>query len=167
MPSFLNNITQLRSIAFGKQHFWDIRFPDADPPFSEWFPAADVTWGVANVVSYSTEFYLSSYDFPQSYQSNQVQITFFDDIYRTLEHWIEKWMTEDMFPGTNENEYGLYVNFLEDIARELIIQKLDFEKEPIKTDSLWVFPEGQFDFRGTSDSSPIQHSVNFKIVGRA
>lgn len=160
-PFLKEGIKELRKVQWGNQFHWDIKFEDKElkAPFDQWFPASDVEFTLGGVNNHSVPLWISNYDFPLEYVGKSVQLTFYDDSDLTLEKWLKKWIWEKIFNKLQG------VSPLADCVKLLQIVALNHKQEEVDKHTLWVYPEGNITFHGTSDNALVQHSVNFMVAG--
>ena len=161
--AFLNRISQLRNIEWGKSFLWDVRIPEAPSPFNSFFPAVDIEEGLANLESFSFEAYNNSYKIPKNRTVKDIKLTFTDDQQNTGLSFFTQWMSNEIFA---ENDGNSTVATLQDAAKQIIIQKLPPSRgDAILQSSYLVYPEGPLSYKGNSESGGLIHQVNLIIVG--
>lgn len=161
--AFLNNISQLRNVEWGKSFLWDFRIPDAPAPFNRFFPAVDIEENLANLDSETFEAFNSTFKVPKSRTVKDVKVTFIDDVNGTGLSFFTQWMSNDIF---KENEQFSTTATLQEAAKQIIIQKLGPDRaDPILQSSYLVYPEGPLTFRGNSESGNVIHEVSLVVVG--
>jgi hypothetical protein len=170
-------VGRLRTVEWGRQYLWECKWgglskEQAIPaPFDGWFPASDITVGSATISSHSFESFISTYSFPKGTQAETISLTFFDNVDHVLFNWVKSWIKEIVSPGKptddnpNADTDSSYTRTLDECVRLLNLTLLDPGRDPIKSLSYWVYPEGSLQFTGTSDSAPLQYTVTFNIVG--
>lgn len=159
--AFLNNISELRSIEWGKSFLWDFRIPDAPSPFNAFFPAIDIEENVANLESFSFEAYNQTFKIPKSRSVKGIEVTYIDDENNTGLSFFTDWMSNQIFfESTNRSSTAT----LQEAAKRIQIQKLNTNREPLLLSSYLVYPEGPLTFRGNSESGNRIHQVNFVVV---
>lgn len=194
MP-WLKTFDQVRAQDFAKEYLWDIYFPSfAGETGMEWFPAVDVEQDLAVVNSQEYQFAHSSYKVPINTAAQEIQITFAEFADRRVGKWLLKWYN-DIFPaegrttgtrvGDSIRRFGVnsHVATLEEASREVTIEKLfpwaeGFERAPANggmdrrvrkvsaRDTYMVYPEGNYRYHGSSESSPELVTQTFVITGR-
>jgi hypothetical protein len=157
--AFLNGIEQIRSVEWGATYLWDVKFPDAPPPFDSWFPAVDLKEDLAKLSTYDFEAYIHKFSIPQSTSVKEIHLTFLDDAKQTLSSWIDFWINQTILNG------GQSVSSLETSLKLIQILKLNRQREQVSSLTYAVFPEGNITFSGSSDTGPLQYSVTFKVAG--
>lgn len=158
----LNNISQVRSIDWNRAYLWDIRFlpPDNPPaPFDSWFPAVDVDDMMWSLTTYNPE----TPNFPLAIPTKAMQvrnlgITFQDDVYASIEMWLEEWVN-----GSILNR-GECVSTLFEIIRRVEVLRLSLDKKPIFRCIYEVYPTDTFTFTGRSESISNQYQTYFNVV---
>lgn len=158
MP-FLTSITQLRDITWGAKYLWDVRFPEAPAPFSEWFPAVDMDEGTANLESFTVETAVGTFKVPRISSQREISLTFLDDENNTLHDWIADWINTTILGN------GSYVSTVDVATRKLQVLKLNHQRQTISQKVYRVYPEVRLAFRGGSGNEPQQYTVPFVIVG--
>lgn len=158
MP-FLERQSQLRQIPWGKSWLWDLKFEDAPPPFTSWFPASDVEENKFTLNTKTIEGGLSTYEIPEKTAAFDLTITFFDDENHVLLEWLSVWVNSTIFSGERR------VAVLEQAVKRVELHKLNSRRETVKEDSYLVFPKGSINYRGTVDAAVPQYAVPFIIAG--
>lgn len=160
--AFVDSITQVRSVEWAPSYLWDVKFPSAPSPFSEWFPATAIEQELLTVNSHSFEAGLTTFDFPKASASKTLSITFHDDEQHSLQRWLRDWVENGVFL-----QQGRYVNYLMDLVREVHVLKLDRRRIPISgsPEMYYVYPEGGMTFSGNSESGALDFTVSFRIAG--
>lgn len=157
--AFLNRIDQLKNIDWARTYLWDVCFPDAPPPFDTWFPATDITWEIASLQSLPIDSPNGQFKVPQICSAALgIQLSFHDDSKHTLLNWFVTWMSSIVYDKR-------FVLPLLECSRQIQIQMLSYDREPLKTYNFYVYPEGEINFVGDSNSSPGVHQINFVITG--
>jgi hypothetical protein len=178
-------ITAIRNVEYDKQFLWTVDFLDgqsdaigaslAPPaPFDQFFPASDITIGMGTVQSEEREFGQTSIKFPRRSNAQNLSITFYDDEKRTLQKWMREWINIDIFNNGNfvsglndshapvtstaQNRSRVYP------TREVRIALLDAYRKEVIPYHFRVYPEGDFQFTGSQDSSATTYSMDFVIV---
>jgi hypothetical protein len=141
------------------KHLWDIKFPDAPAPFSEWFPATEFTDDGKMGISRDQTFFLSNYKLPQGTSAANIQIQAFDDENKTLHTWLSAWY-DDIYSESDG------VLTLAEAVRPLILATLNGQREILKIETLYVYPDGALPSSGTSTSDISIISQTFCVAGR-
>jgi hypothetical protein len=152
-------IENIRQVEFDEGHLWNVKIQDAPAPFNDWFPASDVEIQVGSIDSKESTFYMSSYKIPRNTSSFHITLTYFDTPDLKLTQWFRKWMNEDIL------NKGEYVTILTESVKQFDFQKLDKNLEEQFSDSYFVYPEGQINIKGSSQSESPQYSITLVIVG--
>ena len=161
MNVFMKGQRSLRKVQWGAQYLWDIRFPNAPPPFNEWFPAVDVEENLFSLNTKEYELGHASFSHPISHDSFDIKVTFNDDVKLAIHNWLTKWVRTRIFNN------GLGISPLDQCVEVVQIVKTDFRYRVLATASYWVFPRGVMYFSGTSSASPAQNQIEFVIAGAA
>jgi len=157
--AFLTKTSLVRSVEWSKSYLWDIRFPTAPNPFTEWFPASDVDENLAVLDSFSFSAGANSFKIPKSATNFTIRVTFSDDANNTLIDWLTTWINTTILNG------GDYVSTLEAASKPLLISKLDNARNEISIKSYLVYPEDSITFSGTSESKLNIYAITFIVVG--
>jgi hypothetical protein len=146
--AYLRNIEQVRSVQWGSDHLWDILFLDGNPPspFDSWFPAKTIRENKFTQQSYNGNIGNTTFKLPESTTDFSLDVTFAEDVGLELLQWFADWVNNDIFLGGAGQ-----VNYLESIARNVAIVKMNARKEPIRITQYLVYPEGEMYFEGASD----------------
>ena len=176
-------ITAIRAVEWDKNFLWTLDFVQggnsiAPPkPFNAFFPASDITIGLANIQSDERDFGQTSFKFPKRTQALNVSITFYDDEKRTLQTWFQDWMNIDILNN------GDFISGMDDShaingslktkgddrsrvypTREIRIVQLDAYRKSVIPYHYRVYPEGDFQFTGSQGSQGTQYTLDFVIV---
>ncbi|HEC63784.1 MAG TPA: hypothetical protein ENI23_00655 [bacterium] len=166
MP-FLNDINVLRNISWGRSYLWDMKFEgptnrpqDAPPsPFNEFFPATEYSEPRAILDHYEFAAFMSTYSVPKSTKQFELSITFPDDQANTLSNWLTDWINIIILGN------GLFVATLETAYRQLIVHKLNNQREAISRETHLVIPKGEHVYQGKSESGLHLYQQSFIKVG--
>jgi hypothetical protein len=158
----LANINQLRNIEWQKSFLWEFIFPDVGGVFTEFFPAIDIEENIANLESFSFEAYNNTFKIPKSRTVKDIKITFVDDVDQTGLKFFTNWISNEIFDESGNNSTTAP---LQDIAKQVIVQKLSPSRDVLTQSSYLVYPEGPLVFRGNSDSGLVTHTATLVIVG--
>lgn len=159
MP-FLDGINKIRGIQWGSSYGWDIRFPDAPRPFNDFFPASTLTENDSPLESYVLDMYMGQQKIPQKSSAGSINITFFDNDTLSLYKWIKYWKEVEILNN------GEYVSTLEKCVKRVFINKINSKQEVVDRLAYIVYPEGSLEYPGNSESSAIEFSCEFTIVGK-
>ena len=128
-------------------------------PFTDWFPATNVTESLATVNSHTFEGFISSYSVPLNGSELAVELSFLDDIDHSVTDWIKDWINNGILNG------GSHISTAQSAMRMLQVRKL-LPDMSVKSDTIyWVIPEGTLDYVGTSESGSHEYSMTFKLLG--
>jgi len=156
MP-FLRHKDQLRVVEWGRTYLWDIRFPDAPWPFSDWFPASEVTENRATLESQTFQSAWTTFRVPRNTTLFDLKVTFYDDDQHVLLSWLEEWINSTVTPSGT-----LPVG---EVVRPVELIKYNSLREPLDVSRYMVYPEGGLYFTGTSQGAVPQYQVTFIIAG--
>jgi len=162
LASFLENQDQVRSIQWGKEYQWDVRFPDAPSPFDKWFPAIDIGEEIAKLETYAFTLYNTSYEIPSHTSLHEVTMTFMDNEKKVLAKWFETWINEEILNLNTTRR----VAPLARCVKQIQIQTLDSAKNDIDNRSYWVFPKGSFSRLGTGSGDIIVTPATLVVAGK-
>src|SRR5690606_27617885 len=86
-------IQQLRTIEWGKNYLWAVRFIEPKPPspFNDFFPASSIELPQAVLDTFGFNLDQSTYKIPKNTSAKDISITFYDDDKSVLSRWIEEW----------------------------------------------------------------------------
>ena len=165
---FLENISQLREIEWGRTHLWDIHFRDNTDnslgEFSQWFPAISVEEGLFNTTPHTLEAAGLSFAFPKSQGLETLKITFHDSVRLTVHNWLRTWVKETI------HNHGHYVSRLGDpgVLKQVKIARVDNKRvnlaSGLQEATYLVFPQGILHFAGDSEANPTTNTVELVIV---
>lgn len=158
---FLNDIEQLRAIQWDKSWLWDICFPDAPPPFGEFFPAQTCKVNLATIQSFQIDAPLTQHKVPWMSSPYEISLTFYDDVKIELLTWLAKWINSIV---NTDKGYVLPIAS-PGVCRTLQVAKLNTKRELISLKTYLVFPDGgALDYEGDSNSDSPLHSYTFTIA---
>lgn len=176
-------IGRMRTIEWGKNYLWAIRFtdPKCPKPFDDFFPAQAVDVGLSTLESRQFDQGQTSYKMPKNTNSRNVSITFYDDDKSTLLRWMTEWIEIDILNG------GYYMSCLNDShsievertsgveelgsivwpVREIEFMLLNNDLEEVEGTKRFmsIYPDGDINFAGSSGSEANIFSLSFAIVG--
>jgi hypothetical protein len=160
-------INDVRKIEFGKTYLWELMFDDnnINPKlpsyFRKWIPAITVEEELASVDSYSAQVYNTTLKFPEGTGAFHVNITFADDWRGSIRDWLTEWKNGTILQN------GYCVATIGECAKILHTRKLNTRKEVVKGSekAYLVYPEGDTNFNGDSESSLQTISATFVVVG--
>lgn len=157
------NLEKLRQIEWSASYDWEIRIddPSLPNPFNEFFPVITVDEEIGNVESQTFEIYNRTYSVPSGLGQNEMTITFYDDDNHTLEKWMDNWINNEIF---HQDEANTYVSTLKEACKELHLVKLDRKQATKRLTTHIVYPNGQFQFSGSTEADATIFTVQFNIV---
>lgn len=176
-------IGKLRTIEWGKNYLWAIRFisPKCPKPFDDFFPAQSIDVGLATIESRNFDQGQTSYKIPKNSNARNISITFYDDDRATLLRWMTEWVEIDIL---NDGRYVSCLNDNHSIekertvgseelgnvvwpVREIEFMLLNNDLEEIQGTKrfLSIYPEGDINFAGSSGSEANIFTISFAIVG--
>jgi hypothetical protein len=185
--AFLKSIDQLRTyrmpskdaqgrnitipMEWSRSYLWDVRFPDAPPPFDEWFPATEVEENIATLVSQDFEIGNTTIKIPRATTLFDIKLTFHDDANHTLSNWIASWINDEIMNG------GVCTRRVSDewinsdgskgsTCKPLYVAKLNSMRETISLKHYLVYPDGAIYYSGNSQSEVDRYQVTFIIAGK-
>jgi len=156
---FLQSIKEVRAVRWSKAHLWDIKIETEAPvaPFDQWFPATDVEDDRWTMQNFDFTLHNTIYTIPQGSNQKLLRVTFADDVFRTIEVWLDDWVSKGILNN------GEFITPVLDAMRRITILRLDELKNPINelTRSYWIVPQGSYNFNGRSESESGQNTVEF------
>lgn len=158
MGLWLKNVEQMRHVNWGKTWLWDVKFPAGPERFREWFPASTVDENLFTLRAYDFTAGFSTYKLPKSSEAFTIRVTFFDDMYTSIEQWLSSWVNNEILGG------GEYLRPLEEIVKEIVIAKLTGTNQLVEQNSYLVFPEGDLFFSGNSEPAIRSSEVEFVVA---
>lgn len=159
--AFLNNISELRAIDWGKSFLWDFRIPDAPSPFNAFFPAIDIQENLASLDSFDVEIYNTTVKIPKSRSVKTVELTYSDDENNTGLSFFTDWVSNTIFSETSNRPHTAT---LQEASKRIQIQKLNSNRESLLLSSYLVYPEGPLTFKGDSESGTRINQINLIVV---
>lgn len=142
----------------GVKYKWDIMIPSAPYPYNTWFPAISFEEGLLTIETHPFDFYLQGYQTLKGTQPVSISMEIYDDDKSTLLKYFQDWVAY-MIPE------GQFVRCLKDIVRNLFVIKYDRQNNEISRREYLVFPTGEINDSGSSDSEPKTLSINFYCAG--
>lgn len=165
MP-FLRNADQLRKVEWDRGYLWEVRFPDAPPPFNDFFPATSVAEELCDLVSKVFDGTMNTYQIPTGQAMNEIRLTFVDggnikdnQSGLVLSKWITDWINVEIL---NDEKY---ISTIETASKLMQVIKLNSQHEIISDVTYWVFPKGKIMYNGKNENSLVEFAVDFAIVG--
>ena len=178
-------ITAVREIEFDRKYLWLIDFEDANlpEPFDSLFPASSFDGVFSSIESDTFRFGQNELALPtRAGQHTTINVTFYDDINRTLYKWITDWINVDLL------NRGNFVSGLKDShqvvgedgqpstdsfgkkravkpLRLMKVSLLDGYRKSTDTKGYYVYPTGEIQFGGSHDSAPQEYTVTFVVAG--
>lgn len=176
-----SGITAIRSIEWDRKYLWLIEFVDAElpEPFNKMFPASAFSRLGASIESDSFRFGQTELSLPvRGGSAENISVTFYDDIDRTLYRWMSDWMNLDILNDGN------FVSCLKDShqvvrpdafgkiravqpVRTMKISLLDGYRKEFKTQLFDVYPTGDLEFSGAQVSEAQEYTITFNVVGKS
>ena len=158
MRPFLDNIRKIQEVTWDDGYRWDIKIPDAPPPFDEWFPAVQVEIGEAVSNLHTFEAGQTSFSIPRSMDQRSLTITFYDAVDRILINWLKKWVVEEI------HNNGLGVTPVLDAVKPIEVVHLDEDGRLLEHRRFEVIPGGSLSTTLTSSPEVQTRSLEFNIV---
>ena len=169
MAAFLQSIEQLRKVNWSAKHLWDIRFEDNPkhtsqllPPFTDWFPAAEVSIEEGNLDTHSFDLAFRNFEIPAYTSSRAINITFYDSEDYLLFKWLRDWMNNDIL---NLDKTSQFVSRLGDVVKTVHITKMNAQRSVIDARAYFVFPKQSLNWEGISQPQAQQDTMTFVIAG--
>ncbi len=185
LENFLDNgrgISVLKGIDWDKRWLWLIEFEkkEVEPPapFDGWFPAHSVNINSRSQDGEEFSFGQAKLFLPTGMASSpNLSITFYDDINRTLYKWFDDWIRIDIQNG------GKYVSGMLDDhpvevppsigsilrnvqpVRTINVVYLNLDRSNYEVRKYAVVPSGDLSKDLSQDSSAVEYTMNFHIVG--
>lgn len=174
-------ITAIREIEWDRKYLWLVEFIDAElpEPFNKMFPASAFTRLGASVESDTFRFGQTEIALPvRGGQTENINVTFYDDINRTLYRWMSDWMNLDILND------GQFVSGLKDRhtvvrpdafgkrravqpVRTMKISLLDGYRKEFRAMLFDVYPTGDLEYSGAQVSEAQEYSITFNVVGKS
>lgn len=165
MPGFwLKNLETVRKVQWSGSWLWDIQFSEGPSGFGEgpssWFPAVTVR---ENIYALETHSFnggmINNLELPKNTTPFSLSMTVVDDVWLSVEAWLEHWVNSTILNGNDA------VSFIEDAVKQVNIAKITSYGSLVQLNSYYVYPKGNMDYEGTSDSSVITHEIEFVVAG--
>jgi len=155
---FLRDIHKIEEVTWDDGARWDIRIPDAPPPFNNWFPAAQVEVPEVTAINHTFEAGQMSFSIPKNLDQRSLVITFYDAVDRVLVDWLVKWIWEEI------HNKGRGVTPVLDSVKAVEIVHLDEDFKPFEHRRFEVIPSGTLSTTLVSTPDPQLRSLEFNII---
>jgi hypothetical protein len=149
---------QIRIVEWGKSYLWEVYFPDAPKPFNRWFPATDVVEPVYRLETKTIESFVTTYEIPLKSSCYGMKISFLDDVNCSLESWFKTWVRSTILGGNQ------FVSALATAVKTVQINRFANDRSAVASTTYSVFPKGNLDFVGHSESGLVKFDVDFSIA---
>ena len=176
-----SGITAIREIEWDRKYLWLIEFIDADlpEPFNSMFPASAFSRNSGSIESDTFRFGQTELALPvRSGSTENISVTFYDDINRTLYRWMSDWINLDILNDGN------FVSGLKDRhstvrpdafgnkravqpVRTMKISLLDGYRKEFKAQFFDVYPTGDLEYSGAQVSEAHEYTITFNVVGKS
>ena len=160
MGVFLKNIGDIRTIDWGDDLLWDVQFPEGPEPFRNWFPATSINENKYTLELKTFSLFKNTYSIPEATAEFDLQMTFIDDIQRSILEWISDWVNVEILNN------GDSITPVKHAAKQVFVVRTNHQGEEIKRTNYWVIPRGSGYFKGESQSNAAAGEVEFVIVGK-
>lgn len=150
-------------------------------PFDKFFPAVDVDINEITSNGFQSDAYMTSFKVPQKQDLVTLKLTFYDDQDNTIYNFMRHWVKNEIYNG------GRYVSPLSDCVKAVELRKIklasigDFiggasaaltgskssDASIAEIQHLWVIPDGQMPWNGSSNSEAHMYTMDFVVVGEA
>lgn len=150
----------VRSVNWGKSYKWEVEIdPKPNSPFDKFFPAISVTENLLALDTFSIDGSISNFEVPKGTSLFTIDIQFLDDINHTLADYFSEWVNQRMLNG------GTAISALRSCIRQMTVRKLLNDNSLAKTTTYEVYPKGDLNFVGNSDSGVPEYSLQFIVAG--
>lgn len=174
-------ITAIREIEWDRKYLWLIEFIDADlpEPFNTMFPASAFSRLGASIESDSFRFGQTELSLPvRGGSAENISITFYDDINRTLYRWMSDWMNLDILndgqfvSGLKDRHSTIRPDAFGNIravqpVRTVKISLLDGYRKEFKAQLFDIYPTGDLEYAGAQVSEAQEYTITFNVVGKS
>lgn len=161
----------VRKEQWGRNFDWEIKFHQKDAPakFTNWFPAVEVDFGMADIEWQSFDTAGGTIEIPKSVSQTQMRITFVDIYTGELRKFVKDWMDKVA-------KFGTGVKPLDEACKKISVYTLSPEPDPnnkglrkviSEIENYYISPKGTFNDGNTQESIAKIFSMDFKIVGRS
>ena len=161
-------VEQLRLIEWARSFNWAVRFPDYRTPgdFKDWFPATDVSYNFFWIDKQEFPAGNGTMDFPKSTSISSLNLSLVDGSRRRgpsttvlqLHDWIKAW-------GDDMVDLSTGVLTLSEACRPIEIIHYNSLSNLIGRIIYAVYPHGEINFTGGSDSEISKLEITFSIAG--
>lgn len=175
-----SGITSIREIEWDRKYLWLLEFVDAElpEPFNAMFPASAFTRLGASIESDSFRFGQTELSLPvRAGSAENISVTFYDDIERTLYRWLGDWMKLDILND------GQFVSALKDShtvvradsfgkiravqpVRTMRVSLLNGYRREFRTEIFSVYPTGDLEYSGAQVSEGQEYTMTFNVVAK-
>ena len=148
-----------------------------EPPimFSKWFPASNITEPVFNVTTTQISTPLFSFQIPKAVTYADMSISFYETMQHEVREWLYEWVLY-MFGISYQKDQSIQgkiipsvgalgVRPLRECIRPVIIHKYNSDHSISVKREYNVFPSGTLALQLSSQSSPVEESCTFSVVG--
>jgi len=155
-------IDTLRNLGpdFAKPYDWEVSFPSFS---SEFFPAHVLQDTLLSFQSGHMEYGVWPFNFPElSIRGKSLSLEIYDLGDYRVGFFLKKWQK-----AIQGDDFTIRLLMQPGVTKELILNRLNAQREPVTTESYDVIPEGDITYNHTSDKggTPISVTVNLSIVG--
>jgi hypothetical protein len=154
--ALLKHIEQLRAEEWSRTYLWDIQFPSFG---SRVFPAISVEEDIDNLQTHELQIFNTTLKVPLTTSNKMLKVTYIEFADHALTEWLTKWYREQMFGN------GQYTSTVAEAVRQCFVYLLRPDRTILRERQYLVYPEGEIQFSGTSDSATVQASQSFVIAG--
>lgn len=181
MSESFRSIKQLQRFEPFREYLWDLSF--SYKPFKSannakncgvsslssytpgrlvaWIPADNMSRTLSIVNSGDLQAGQTSFRFPSGGSSLELSINFMDDRLGSIKRWLRCWQEGIILCS------GRAVNYISECVDILSISELSPTKEVIRTDNLYVYPDGPLQETWSSSSGIKAYNMNFVVCGKA
>lgn len=150
----------MRSLEWGRTYKWEVQIVPGPPaPFDQFFPAAEVSLPLADVISSPIQGPIMGMEVPDGCSSHKIAITFYDGEDLQLQSYFYKWMKEITGGG------GDYILSVDAACRQLKVRMLNSLNSVVKEYTYLVYPDGELVYAGSNTSGVVTYSLDFTIAG--
>jgi hypothetical protein len=155
-------LEDVRGVQWSQSWRWEVLLEGLSAPFGNWFPATKVRENMWALQEHGFPAGQGSYSFPRTSSEFDVEVTYIDDVKLTVEHWITKWVNEEIL-NNSATEIDKGITPLKDCLKRLEIKKYDNKMGLVSHAIYMVYPKGALYFSGNSDADRHIESITFVV----
>jgi len=154
----LVDIGKLSNINWGREYLWSVIILGIPAPFDRFFPAISVEESLSTLDSNTFTIGTSTFSIPQSSGELSLKIEYVDDENNTLDTFFTDWQRSCKTASGRIKTLDLCI-------KDVTIEKFSGTDNEISNATYKVYPRGDLNYNGTSESNVVGNSVELVVVG--